>query len=67
MMCRYLLVKRNDDITFFLEKYLNYGLNKISYVETLRNHGSFYGTGFIVGYHFYVAGRMFGFDMPHLP
>ena len=21
----------------------------------------------MVGYHFYAAGRMFGFEMPHLP
>lgn len=65
--CRYLLVKRNDEITFFPESYLNYGFNKICYVEILRNHGSCCGMGWMAGYHFYAAGRMFGFDMPHLP
>ena len=35
----YLLVKRNDSITFFSEYFINYGFNKISYVETLRMNG----------------------------
>lgn len=53
----YLLVKRNDSVTYFNERFINYGFNKISYVETLR----------LEGYHFYLAGRMFAFDLPHAP
>lgn len=35
----YLMVQRNDSITHFFEAYINYGFNKISYVETLRTEG----------------------------
>ena len=64
---RYLLVKRNDDITYFLENYLNYGFNKISFVETLRNHGTNLSRLITAGYHFYAAGKVFAFDVPHFP
>lgn len=33
------MVQRNDSITHFFEAYINYGFNKISYVETLRTEG----------------------------
>ena len=35
----YLMVQRNDSVTQFFEAYINYGFNKISYVETLRTDG----------------------------
>lgn len=39
ILYRYLLVKRNDSVTYFNERFINYGFNKISYVETLRLEG----------------------------
>ena len=33
------MVKRNDSITLFNEKLINYGHNKITFVENLRFHG----------------------------
>ena len=54
---RYLLVYRNDSVTEFVEKYINYGFNKISYVETIRREE----------YRFVLAGKIFAFDLPHLP
>lgn len=54
---RYLMVYRNDSITRFNERFINYGFNKISYVETLRRYE----------YRFVLAGRVFAFDLPHLP
>ena len=56
-MNRYLLVYRNDSITRFNERFINYGFNKISYVETLRRYE----------YRFILAGKVFAFDLPHLP
>ena len=53
----YLLVYRNDSITRFNEAFINYGFNKISYVETLRREE----------YRFVLAGDIFAFDLPHLP
>ena len=54
---RYLLVARNDSIALFNEAFINYGFNKISYVETLRREE----------YRFVLAGKVFAFDLPHLP
>ena len=48
---------RNDSITKFNEAFINYGFNKISYVETLRREE----------YRFVLAGGMYAFDLPHLP
>lgn len=53
----YLLVARNDSIALFNEAFINYGFNKISYVETLRREE----------YRFILAGKVFAFDLPHLP
>lgn len=54
---RYLMVRRNDSITRFHEGFINYGFNKISYVESLR----------LSGYSFYLASKMYAFDLPHRP
>ena len=37
--------------------FINYGFNKISYIETLR----------LDGYRFVVGGNFFAFDLPHYP
>lgn len=55
--CSYLLVRRNDSLTFFHEAFINYGFNKISFVELLRREE----------YRFVLAGKVFAFDLPHLP
>ena len=51
------MVKRDDKNIFFYEKFINYGFNKISYIEKLR----------LSGYSFYLATNVFAFDLPHLP
>lgn len=53
----YLLVRRNDSLTAFHEVFINYGFNKISFVEMLRREE----------YRFVLAGKVFAFDLPHLP
>lgn len=57
MTCSYLLVRRNDSLTVFNEAFINYGFNKISFVELLRREE----------YRFILAGKVFAFDLPHLP
>ena len=52
-----MIVYRNDSITQFYEGFVNYGFNKISYIETLR----------LDGYRFVVGGNFFAFDLPHYP
>ena len=53
----YVMVKRRDNITDYLEDLINYGFNKITYIENLRYRG----------YRFIIAGEMFAFDLPHHP
>ena len=57
VMNSYMLVYRNDSITLFNEAFINYGFNKISYVETLRREE----------YRLILAGMIYAFDLPHLP
>lgn len=57
MMISYLMVYRNDSMTLFNERFINYGFNKISFVEMLR----------MEEYRFILAGKVFAFDLPHLP
>ena len=53
----YVIVHRNDSIAQFYEGFVNYGFNKISYIETLR----------LDGYRFVIGGNFFAFDLPHYP
>ena len=51
------MVKRHDGVTEYYEQLINYGYNKIAYIENLRFRG----------WRFVIAGNMFAFDLPHLP
>ena len=51
------MVKRRDGVTDYYEELINFGFNKISYTETLRN----------LGYRFIIMRNAFAFDLPHLP
>ncbi|KAK8789278.1 hypothetical protein WA588_001163, partial [Blastocystis sp. NMH] len=53
----YLVVRRDQSMPLFDEAFVDYGMNKIVYVESLR----------LMGYHFVLAGRVFGYDLPHSP
>ncbi|KNB42772.1 glycosyltransferase-like protein [Blastocystis sp. subtype 4] len=52
----YLVVPRSEEY-LFNEELINYGQNKITYVETLR----------LNGFKFVIASRMFAYDLPHSP
>ena len=54
-MNRYLMVQRDDTITIFYDEFINYGFNKITYVEKLRYSN----------YSFYLASKLYAFDLPH--
>ena len=51
------MVIRRDGVTDYYEELINFGFNKISYIETLRN----------LGYRFIIMRNAFAFDLPHLP
>ena len=59
------MVRRNDDVVLFNELLVNYGHNKITYVENLRFHGTVLAIPVSVGYQFILAGRCYLFDVPH--
>ena len=63
----YVMVKRRDNITDYLEDLVNYGYNKITYIENLRSRGLLWCVHSLSGYRFVIAGKMFAFDLPHLP
>ena len=54
-MNRYLMVQRDDNITVFYDEFINYGFNKITYVEKLRYSN----------FSFYLASKLYVFDLPH--
>ena len=54
-MNRYLMVQRDDTITVFYDEFINYGFNKITYVEKLRYSN----------FSFYLASKLYAFDLPH--
>ena len=53
----YVVIRRHELTPLFHPYFINYGFNKISYVETLRKEE----------YRFVLAGDMYAFDLPHLP
>ena len=53
----YLVIRRSNNTPLFDEIFINYGYNKVSFIDELR------GNGFI----FHVITGVFGFDIPHLP
>ena len=55
LMNRYLMVQRDDNITVFYDEFINYGFNKITYVEKLRYSN----------FSFYLASKLYAFDLPH--
>ena len=62
----YLLLRRNDSVALFNEILVNYGHNKITFIENLRFHGMFFLT-LQAEYTFVLAGKVFAFDVPHSP
>ena len=51
----YLLMKYSPDMLLFDERFVNYGCNKVQYVDHLRMRG----------YEFYLLTRSFAMDLVH--
>ncbi|OAO15374.1 glycosyltransferase-like protein LARGE2-like protein [Blastocystis sp. ATCC 50177/Nand II] len=51
----YVMVRRSEHLPPFDERFINYGFNKVEWVETLR----------YLGYEFYVLSHAFAVDAPH--
>ena len=53
----YVMVKKTEHLPLFEEKFINYGYNKVEWIENLR----------YLGYEFYVLTQSFAVDIPHKP
>ena len=51
----YVVMKKSNDMPLFDERFINYGWNKVQWIEHLRRRG----------YQFSVMTRGFAVDMPH--
>lgn len=52
---RYLMIRYSNDTILFDERFINYGCNKVQYVDYLRH----------LGYQFYILGDEFAMDVLH--
>ena len=51
----YLMVRLSPDLPLFDDRFVNYGYNKVEYVENLRQ----------VGFSFFILNQAFAMDFPH--
>ena len=55
IMISYLLLKYSEDMLLFDERFIDYGCNKVQYVDHLR----------LRGYEFYIFTQTFAMDLVH--
>lgn len=55
LIYRYLLLKYDQDMLLFDERFVDYGCNKVQYVDHLR----------LLGYQFYILTQTFAMDLVH--
>lgn len=53
----YVMARNTPDLPLFDERFIDYGFNKVEWIETLR----------YLGYEFYVLSQAFAVDVPHEP
>lgn len=53
--CSYVMLRYNEDTLLFDERFINYGCNKVQYVDHLRYQG----------YSFYIPSDVFSVDLVH--
>lgn len=51
----YLMVRLSPDLPLFDDRFVNYGYNKVEYVENLRQ----------AGFSFFILNQAFAMDFPH--
>ena len=51
----YIMLKYDKEMLLFDERFVDYGCNKVQYVDHLR----------LIGYEFYLLGRSFAMDLVH--
>lgn len=51
----YVMVKRSENMPLFDDAFINYGFNKVEWIEHLR----------YTGYEFYILNNGFAVDIPH--
>ena len=61
----YLVVRRSAHLPLFDERFINYGYNKVQWVEHLRWIGGLVVVCWFIGYQFAILGQSFAVDIPH--
>ena len=61
------MIRRTNTSPRYNKRFINYGFNKIQYINELRAKGHFSCLALSIGYYFYSVNRGFGFDTPHKP
>ena len=61
----YLIVRKSEEMPLYHPFYVNYGFNKVIFVENLRFESMYSILEFQIDYKFYLMITDFGFDFPH--
>ena len=61
----YVLLRFTRHTILFDERFVNYGCNKVQFIDHLRNAGIFGVVLWIVGYRFYILTQSFAMDIVH--
>lgn len=61
----YVVIRRHELTPLFHPYFINYGFNKVTFIETLQYEGSSSPVWALVGFQFYLFITDFGFDVPH--
>ena len=63
----YVLLSRTIHTPLYNENFINYGYNKVQYIDHLQYIGILFHFVYSIGYSFHVLTIGFGFDIPHKP
>ena len=64
-MIRYLVLKYTSELPLFDERFVNYGYNKIQYIEQLRFYSMFEEMTWYLVDNLYILTQDFALDMYH--
>ena len=65
MIIRYLVLKYTSELPLFDERFVNYGYNKIQYIEQLRFYSMFEEMTWYLVDNLYILTQDFALDMYH--
>ena len=61
----YVMLRYLPSTPLFDERFVDYGCNKVQFIDNLRNQGRNGESSFFVGYRFYIMTQSFAMDIAH--